>query len=69
MEASFATPTHDLGALIGLEGEARTDIHEEGSAQVGKELWSARSENTIKAGSKIRVVRRDGFVVVVEKQE
>ena len=69
MEASFATPTHDLGALIGLEGEARTDIHEEGSAQVGKELWSARSESKIKAGSKIRVVRRDGFVVVVEKQE
>jgi len=61
MEASFA--------LIGLEGEARTDIHDEGSVQVGKELWSARSESKIKAGSKIRVVRRDGFVVVVEKQE
>ena len=69
MEAAFAAPTHDLGVLIGLEGEARTDIHDEGSVQVGKELWSARSESKIKAGSKIRVVRRDGFVVVVEKQE
>lgn len=69
MDAAFAAPTHDLGGLIGLEGEARTDIHEEGSVQVGKELWSARSENQIPAGSKVRVVRRDGFVVVVEKQE
>jgi membrane-bound serine protease (ClpP class) len=69
MEAAFARPTHDLEALVGQVGEARTDIHEEGSVQVGKELWSARSENKIKAGSKIRVVQRDGFVVVVEKQE
>lgn len=69
MEAAFARPAHDLEALVGQVGEARTDIHEEGSVQVGKELWSARSENPIKAGSKIRVVRRDGFVVVVEKQE
>ena len=69
MEAAFAAPTHDLGVLIGLEGEARTDIHEEASVQVGKELWSARSEKQIQAGSKVRVVRRDGFVVVVEKQE
>ncbi|MCI0553156.1 MAG: hypothetical protein L0287_19585 [Anaerolineae bacterium] len=69
MEASFARPTHDLDALLGQVGEARTDIHEEGSVQVGGELWSARSEELIKAGSKARVVRRDGFVVVVEKQE
>jgi membrane-bound serine protease (ClpP class) len=68
MEAAFARPTHDLEALVGQVGEARTDIHDEGSVQVGKELWSARSEKEIKEGSKIRVVRRDGFVVVVEKQ-
>ncbi len=69
MEAAFARPAHDLEALVGQVGEARTDVYEEGSVQVGKELWSARSESRIKAGSKIRVVRRDGFVVVVEKQE
>lgn len=69
MEAAFARPTHNLEGLIGQVGEARTDIHDEGSVQVGKELWSARSETLIKAGSKARVVRRDGFVVVVEKQE
>lgn len=69
IEAAFTRPTHDLDALIGQLGEARTDIHEEGSVQVGKELWSARSEQSIPVGSRIRVVRRDGFVVVVEKQD
>lgn len=69
MEAAFARPAHDLDALVGQIGEAQTEIHEEGSVQVGGELWSARSEKTIKAGSKVRVVGRKGFVVVVEKQE
>jgi len=35
--------------------------------QVAGELWSARSEKPIAAGSPIRVVRRDGFVLIVEK--
>ncbi len=69
MEAAFARPTHDLDALIGQVGEAQTDIHVEGSVQVAGELWSARSEKLIKAGSKTRIIRRDGFVVVVEKKE
>ncbi len=68
MEAAFSRPAHDLDALIGRIGEAQTDILDEGSVQVGGELWSARSEVLIQAGSKTRVVRRDGFVVVVEKQ-
>ena len=69
MEAAFARPAHDLDALIGQVGEAQTEIHEEGSVQVGGELWSARSAKPIKTGSRVRVVRRDGFVVVVEQQE
>lgn len=69
IEAAFTRPIHDLDALIGQVGEARTDIHEEGSVQVAGELWSARSEQSIPVGSNIRVVRRDGFVVVVEKQD
>lgn len=69
MEAAGARPSHDLNGVLGLSGEARTDVHDEGSVQVGGELWSARSENLIPKGSSIRVVRRDGFVVVVEKLE
>ena len=67
IEAAYARPLHDLEGLVGQIGEARTIIHDDGSVQVGGELWSARSENSIPAGSSIRVVRRDGFIVVVEK--
>jgi membrane-bound serine protease (ClpP class) len=69
MEAAGARPLHDLNGVLGKAGEARTDVHEEGSVQVGGELWSARSVNLIPKGSSIRVVRRDGFVVEVEKVE
>ncbi len=67
VQAAGTLPTHNLQALIGKTGEARSNIHEEGSVQVGGELWSARSENLIPVGSKIRVVRREGFILVVEK--
>jgi len=66
MEAASARPSHDLEGLVGQVGEARTDILDEGSVQVGGELWSARSENPIPAGSPVRVVRRVGFTIVVE---
>jgi membrane-bound serine protease (ClpP class) len=67
MQAAQARPSHDLDALIGQIGEAKTKILDEGSVQVAGELWSARSEKPIKAGSSIRVIRREGFVLVVEK--
>jgi membrane-bound serine protease (ClpP class) len=67
MEAAGVRPTHDLDALIGKIGEARTRVEEEGSVQVNGELWSARSEKTIPEGSSIRVIQRDGFVLIVEK--
>lgn len=67
IEAAYARPLHNLEGLVGQIGEARTVVHDDGSVQVGGELWSARSEISIPAGSSIRVVRRDGFVVVVEK--
>jgi membrane-bound serine protease (ClpP class) len=67
VEAATARPTHDLGALVGQIGEARTKIGDEGSVLVAGELWSAKSEKPIAAGSAVRVVRRDGFVLFVEK--
>jgi membrane-bound serine protease (ClpP class) len=67
VEATSAKPTHDLGALLGQIGEARTTINDEGSVLVAGELWSARSENPIPAGSSIRVLRREGFILIVEK--
>ena len=67
VEATGMRPTHDLTGLIGQIGEARTKINEEGSVLVDGELWSARSENPIPAGSSIRVLRREGFILIVEK--
>jgi len=67
VEATSARPIHDLSGLIGQIGEARTRINDEGSVYVAGELWSARSEKPIPVGSSIRVLRREGFILVVEK--
>jgi membrane-bound serine protease (ClpP class) len=66
-EATRIKPSHDLTGLVGQIGEARTPVGDEGSVQIHGELWSARSETPIPAGSPIRVVRREGFILVVEK--
>lgn len=67
LEASRSRPSHSLDGLVGQIGEAKTRVYEEGSVQVDGELWSARSETSIPAGSTIRVIRRDGFILIVEK--
>ncbi len=69
IQAANARPSHDLSALIGQIGEAKTKILEEGSVQVGSELWSARSEKPIMAGSSVRIIRREGFILIVEKND
>ena len=69
MQVAFTRPSHDLDALVGKVGEAKTKISEEGSVQVSGELWTARSEKPIKSGSAVRVLRREGFVLIVEKKE
>ena len=69
LEAERARPVHDLKALIDTIGEAKTDIHAEGSVQVAGELWSARSQQPIPVGSKVRVIAREGFILDVEKAQ
>jgi membrane-bound serine protease (ClpP class) len=69
LEAEQTRPSHDLEALIGRTGEAKTDIHEEGTVQVAGELWTARCDESISEGTRIRVVGREGFVLQVEPLE
>ncbi len=69
LQAYHRRPAHDLEALIGQVGEAKTDVHEEGTVQVAGELWSARSEKRIRAGSAVRVIGREGFVLIVEQEQ
>jgi len=66
MQALARNPSHDLGSLIGMVGEAKTQIHDDGSVQVAGELWTARSDKIIKAGSQVHVIDREGFILVVE---
>jgi len=67
VQVAHARPSHDLEGLVGQVGEAKTKILDDGSVQVAGELWSARSEKAIPEGSSIRVVRREGFILIVEK--
>jgi len=66
IEAESKRPAHDLEKLIGKIGEAKTDIHIEGTVQVDSELWSAYSKQLIPKGSMVRVKNRNGFLLEVE---
>ena len=66
LETEKIKPRHDLAKIIGGVGEAKTDIFNEGSAQIGSELWSAHSSVPIPEGSIVRVVKREGFILEVE---
>ncbi|MGD8455877.1 MAG: NfeD family protein [Anaerolineales bacterium] len=67
LEARAKVTAHDLGSLIGATGEARTDVHAEGSVYVKGETWTAHSEKIIKAGSRVKVLAREGLSLFVEK--
>jgi membrane-bound ClpP family serine protease len=68
LETEKIKPRHDLAKIIGSMGEAKTDIFNEGSVQIGSELWSAHSEVLIPEGSKVRVIKREGFILEVETE-
>jgi len=67
IEAELMRPRHDLGTLIGQVGEAKTAVHAEGSVQVAGEQWSAWSDVPIPPGAAVRVIRREGLILKVEK--
>jgi len=69
LEAEDKRPSHDLGSLVGMIGEARTDVHAEGSIYLKGEMWTAESEVPIKAGARVKVVSREGFALHVKEVE
>jgi len=69
VQAAGVRPVHDLEILVGSIGEAKSKVHEEGSVYLAGEMWSAKSDTPIPDGSSIRVVRREGFILVVEKDD
>jgi membrane-bound ClpP family serine protease len=68
LQAQFQKADNTLEDIVGHVGEAKTDIHTEGSAFVDGQLWSARSEQKIPPGSKVKVTGRSGFILIVEQQ-
>jgi membrane-bound serine protease (ClpP class) len=55
--------------VVGRLGQARTDIDPTGSAYVGGELWTARSDTPIAVGANVRVIDRDGLILTVVPQD
>jgi membrane-bound serine protease (ClpP class) len=53
-------------ALIGAEGETVSWQDGEGRVRVHGEIWRARSNASLQAGSRVKVVSRDGLVLGVE---
>ncbi len=67
IEAIGRRPEFDLGKLKKVTGEASTDIFKEGSVYIAGEEWSAWSKTEIPAGSRVRVIDREGLILQVEE--
>lgn len=56
--------------MIGLAGEARSDLAPEGQAWVKGALWRARAlDGPIPSGSRVRVRRVDGLLLIVQEEK
>jgi membrane-bound serine protease (ClpP class) len=70
LRARRRTPVTGSEGLIGLRGEARSDLSPEGQAWVKGALWRARALNgPIPKGSAIRVRRVDGLLLIVQVEK
>ncbi len=67
IEAVLMRPVFDLDRLMGKIGEARADFQSEGPVYVMGEEWSARSNHPSQKGSRVRVIGREGLVLLVEE--
>ncbi len=66
LDAHRAAPTHDPSSVLAKVGEVRTAIDPIGSVYVGGELWTATAESEIPPGRNVRIVGRQGLVLMVE---
>jgi membrane-bound serine protease (ClpP class) len=66
MDALLLKPYSRTGKMINQVGTARSDVYHTGTVFVQNEEWSARSQSPIPAGTKVKVIRKDGFTLEVE---
>ncbi|MBI4687403.1 MAG: nodulation protein NfeD [Nitrospirae bacterium] len=62
-------PVTGIEELKGMEGTARTDVFKDGTVFIHGEIWSASSDEQIKAGDKIVVESVEGLKLKVKKKE
>lgn len=61
-------PTTGQKGMVGLVGDARSDLDPEGSVYIRGEYWTAvAASGKIKTGTKVKVVAMDGMTLKVEK--
>ena len=60
-------PVTGSEGLIGMEGDAKTDIHEDGQVSVHGEIWNAWSDVVISAGEKVIVEEMEHLKLKVKK--
>jgi membrane-bound ClpP family serine protease len=68
LEALAIKPRNKLDELVGATGETQMAVNLiDGSVYVGGENWSARSQHPIPANVRVKVLKREGFVLEVEE--
>jgi membrane-bound serine protease (ClpP class) len=69
LDAVGSQPTFDLDRLIGMQGQANSDLNPQGTVYVNGETWTASSATFIPAGSIVRVLARNGLAleVIIER--
>jgi membrane-bound serine protease (ClpP class) len=60
-------PVTGTEGLIGLEGEARTDIHQSGQVFIHGEIWQAWSDEPVHAGEKVIVEKVEDLKLKVRQ--
>ncbi|MEM5774504.1 MAG: NfeD family protein [Anaerolineaceae bacterium] len=69
MEAFFQQPAFDLDTLIGQTAQVREDFEEEGAVYVMGEEWTARTKHPLRGGHLVKVIGREGLVLLVEEDQ
>ena len=69
VKAQLKKPQGGQDGLVGEEGEAVTDVLEEGSVLIHGEYWSAVSDVPVRKGTKVRVIRAEHLKIKIEPIE
>lgn len=64
--AQRADPSIDPERVIGQIAEVRTKLDPIGSVYALGELWTARADETVKVGTRVKVVGREGLILKVK---